>query len=1237
MTQCQNGPSGLRSARGQSAPWTSAPGASNRGPRALGYVAALLASTLACGGQEDPGTTLVVGDTLEVDGGTADVTVLPDLGTPTTGVDTNAKPPQTWEGLGSTCGSTDDCPGSAPWCLEGRCTYACIDECPAGWTCKNITSRGRDASYLCVPDTKVLCEPCVSDSGCAAAAGARCIAIAGEGSFCGLPCGTTPDSPLGTVCPGGYTCTEVAGGTSQCLPTTGTCLCGADTAGLDRACSVEFGAGTACTGHQTCMGEAGWGECQTSEPAEESCNGHDDDCDGIVDETDSVGCTVLFPDDDGDGAGSDEASACVCEASESFAVPVGGDCDDGDDKVAPGIEEVCNLVDDDCDGDTDPTGAVGCTEFYADADQDGFGVVSQGACVCQPEPPWTALIGGDCNDAVQTTHPSAPELCNAVDDDCDGETDEKLVGSPCVVKNELGTCPGVQTCEGGEGVCVGKTPTAEVCNGSDDDCDSVADEGTSGAPCVAENTHGSCVGKQVCLGADGLACNAPEPTAESCNGKDDDCDGETDESGSLGCTEYNADNDKDGFGADGVSDCLCKPTAPFLTTTDGDCDDMSKKSYPGAAEVCDTKDNDCDGETDETGSSACEIWLPDADTDGYSPSVVGKCLCGPSGIYTAQAAGDCDDGNNAISPGAIEICDGKDQNCNQIADETCDKDGDGYCDALAVVVGNPPSCPKGVGDCDDSAPAINAAGAESCNGADDNCNGVADEGVTSPCGGCSNLCVVNAGVDQEAPWMTDPAAYDGTAAEGNAPVTLDAQTIQLRSLWVANSGEGTVSRLDTITGREVGRYIVCGDPSRTAVAGDGSVWVGCRGDGRVAHIALDTDQCIDKNGNGTIETSRDADNNNVINGSELMAGGTDECVVLVVQPDGNTIARGLAVDSQNAPWVGFWNSQNIHRLDPVTGAITASANFSDAGGRPYGLALDQLGRVWVALRDSGRLGLVDPTQPGGIVRKFWVLPNGANSYGIAVDQLGQVWQANGEFGTVTVFDPNTEQFQVVSPAAPGNTRGVAAGLDGYLYVAHHAWDKGCHPEFSRHITKIDTISKAVTATWDLGGLHGTVGVSIDFEGHLWAINQCVSSATKIDTVTGTILGEFPTGPSPYTYSDMTGFALKTVVAPIGTYTHLFEGWQFGSTYWKEIDAEATLPDKTRLELRYRTAATQAGLGQALWSQWFGPFPPETLPFPIPSWAPAVGRFIAVQVRLSTDDKQVTPQLLRLTATVGSVQ
>jgi hypothetical protein len=365
--------------------------------------------------------------------------------------------------------------------------------------------------------------------------------------------------------------------------------------------------------------------------------------------------TTWYADDDGDGYGDDEVFVESCIEPGNHALDH-GDCDDSDPTVHPGAYELCNGIDDNCDGGVDES-----------ADGDGI-----------------SSCDGDCDDTNADVYPGAPELCDGLDNDCDG--------APA----------GYEVDDDGDGYlacdeCDDSDPTiypgaAEVCNdGIDSDCGSdlqeteVDDDGDGFSECA-----GDC--------ADDDTLQAPDHPEICDDGLDNDCNPDTTE---------NEDVDGDGF-----------------TVCDGDCDDGDPTVCPAATEVCNGVDDDCSGGVDDG---------LDYDLDGYS-------ACGE----------DCDDTNPGAHPGATEIpYNNIDEDCDGL--DLDDIDGDTH-------TGGPSG-----GDCDDLDPAIHPGADEVCdNDVDDDCDGDPDQ--LDP--------------DCEQPDDDDPPACDCRLSGGPTPV------VPMALLWL---------------------------------------------------------------------------------------------------------------------------------------------------------------------------------------------------------------------------------------------------------------------------------------------------------------------------------------------------------------------------------------------------------------------------------------------------------------------
>ncbi len=200
------------------------------------------------------------------------------------------------------------------------------------------------------------------------------------------------------------------------------------------------------------------------------------------------------------------------------------------------------------------------------------------------------------------------------------------------------------------------------------------------------------------------------------------------------CTQvFYLDSDKDGYGTSTATKTACTAPAGYVAVG-GDCNDKNAAIKPGAAELCDAVDNDCDAAIDE---GVQTTYYRDADADTYGTPNTTKAACTrPSGYVTNKT--DCNDANAAIKPGATEVCDAVDNDCDASIDEgvkrTYYRDGDADTYGLAGVTTLGCTAPVGYvtssTDCNDTNASIHPNAAEVCNGVDEDCDGLVDEGKT---------------------------------------------------------------------------------------------------------------------------------------------------------------------------------------------------------------------------------------------------------------------------------------------------------------------------------------------------------------------------------------------------------------------------------------------------------------------------------------------------------------------------
>lgn len=242
-------------------------------------------------------------------------------------------------------------------------------------------------------------------------------------------------------------------------------------------------------------------------------------------------------------------------------------------------------------------------------------------------------------------------------------------------------------------------------------------------------------------------CDDSDPSVnpggiEICNGIDDDCDGFIDANDfSLVGTTYYQDADGDGFG-DALNSIVGCTLEPGYSLDNTDCDDSNPSVNPTAAEVCDGVDNDCDGfiDDDDFSLTGAPTWYADSDGDGYGDANLSVVACNAPSGYVANNS-DCDDGNAAVNPTAVEICDGIDNDCDGFVDDDDfsltgapiwfrDFDGDGYGDPGNTVTAcvQPANYVSNNLDCDDTDVTVSPDAPEVCDGIDNDCDGFVDEG-----------------------------------------------------------------------------------------------------------------------------------------------------------------------------------------------------------------------------------------------------------------------------------------------------------------------------------------------------------------------------------------------------------------------------------------------------------------------------------------------------------------------------
>ena len=671
----------------------------------------------------------------------------------------------------------------------------------------------------CMPEDAFLCQPCQQDSDCFGEL-SKCVTVSltDQRTFCARDC--SGNSEFSIECPGGYACEEVDDAL-LCMPVNDSCDCTETNSGQTKACSLQNDFGI-CFGNETCDPAVGWTGCTAVTPEMEICDGIDNDCDGMQDENTVDGTPCEAGNEFGTCSGNESCAGLegvLCSApvpgtetcdgqdndcdgvtDEGFAISAGnppvlkyglmvehcGTCGYQCPAV-PNGSVVCDIVPEtpvckvgSCDqGHFDYLGAAClavpdanlCTPCKSSEACQGPGDLcvmdgpEQGYCArdCSPgaiyETPGIACTGtageqGCCPDGYLCSDVDGSPQCLPLTGACSCVEEGALDG--CSIANDLGTCMGVRTCtlqgdSPGWSECDAPAPSEEICDGDDNDCDGLIDGKddslvyTTTPSGDADCQNGpACTGKWLCNGGD-WTCNAQAAKDELCDGFDNNCDGDIDEdflTNGLYISPLHC-------GACGYD---CKQLIP--NSLDPTCE-LVGNSPTCLAQECEA------GHFPYGGGTVCLV-LPDnlcqpcsSDADCLVPS--SKCVtagvekfcgrnCAPDGPfgpdcpagYTCQAVGDsqqCVPASQSCVCGPDTV--GLSRSCDVdscIGLQVCQESGAGYaftpCDAEGVVT-------------------------EVCDGIDNDCDGTVDEGFAGPngtytddenCGVCGNNCLVQVSV-----------------------------------------------------------------------------------------------------------------------------------------------------------------------------------------------------------------------------------------------------------------------------------------------------------------------------------------------------------------------------------------------------------------------------------------------------------------------------------------------------------
>jgi hypothetical protein len=408
-------------------------------------------------------------------------------------------------------------------------------------------------------------------------------------------------------------------------------------------------------------------------------------------------------------------------------------------------------------------------------------------------------------------------------------------------------------------------------------------------------------------------------------------------------------------------------------------------------------------------------------------------------------------------------------------------------------------------------------------------------------------------------------------------------------MWIANAGEDSLSKWDTNTNTELARYHTWfgalgnhgawtgAAPSRTCVDIDGNCYVANRHfDGKPADvIKILADDWIDRNGNGVMDTSYDANNDGTITPDEMLPmtdtnnnGVIDDDEIqderiawaVSVGPD-DGLGRALAIDMNGNVWLGLYATKDYYKLSSVDGSIL-SGPIDVSPNTPYGALVDKHGILWGASLSTTLLELNTNSDTLVAVHDH---SNCGRDYGIALGydagDNAQVYQASISGHTYIEYDSGAGTFS--TPAASQYyCLGIATDSSGNILASNG--DTGGVTKFAPDGSVIWSAPAQVSSE-----ARGTV---VDSNDNVWVIHREVSKLSKFSGTNGAPLGVFDTGLYPYTYSDATGLSFRSAIGLFGTWTVDFDS-EVADMEWGTVSWNSYEPDGTSVTVKVRRTVT----------------------------------------------------------------